>query len=99
MNDYPNYSSGFEYIFFSPVFKSISKADYFPQQNIQFIKNQIQFINPNNLIALGGITRDNFQLALDAGFNGVALLGAIWKNKNPVGYFSEFLNAFNEASK
>ncbi|MFN6037186.1 MAG: thiamine phosphate synthase [Bacteroidota bacterium] len=99
LNQYEGNKSDFEYVFFSPVFKSISKENYSPKLDIETIKNKIHVMSPNNLIALAGVTKDNFQYALDAGFNGVALLGAVWNSKNPVGYFSEFLNAFKVASK
>ncbi len=36
------------------------------------------------LIALGGINAENCQQAYQAGFEGVAVLGAIWKSNDPV---------------
>lgn len=70
----------FDYCFFSPVFSSISKSNYHPEFSIEDIKN---FIKNNTLqtsiIALGGIHENNITTILKAGFNGVAILGAIWK--------------------
>ena len=90
-----NIQEDFEYIFYSPVFKSISKNDYFPGMSIDELKLQIERSNSRKLIALGGINKENFNEALQIGFVGVALLGAVWQHKNPVNYFSEFLSAFN----
>ena len=39
------------------------------------------------IIALGGIDEDKIDMVNDSGFSGIALLGAIWQNENPVGKF------------
>ncbi len=69
----------FSYAFLSPVFDSVSKSDYKAVSfDLSQKKNNIQ------LIALGGITIDNYKQALDNGFDGVAFLGGVWKQPNPI---------------
>lgn len=70
----------FEYAFLSPVFPSISKVGYVSEKNLfAEVKKRTNF--QTKLIALGGITNDNKQLATDNGFDGVAMLGSIWERK------------------
>lgn len=70
---------GYDYLFLSPVFDSISKQEY----NHAFTPDELRkagsegIIN-NKIIALGGIHTANIPLAADYGFGGVAILGALW---------------------
>ncbi len=82
---------GFDYITFSPVFKSISKADYYPEINMDSIKRCLED-KTVPVIALGGVENDNLTQLLSMGFDGAALLGSIWRLKNTVervAYFKE----------
>ncbi len=77
-NDLPNC---FEYAFLSPVFLSISKAGYVSEKNLlEEVKKRTNF--HTKLIALGGITFENGQLAIENGFDNVAMLGAIWQGNS-----------------
>lgn len=73
----------FDYAFLSPVFDSISKDNYkarpfdLKQRKTTSIK----------LIALGGVKEDNCSKAYEMGFDGIALLGSIWKSENKVESF------------
>jgi len=78
----------FAYAFLSPVFDSISKPGY-PSVSFDFSKKKSGSVQ---LIALGGIQADNVQQAIQFGFDGAALLGAIWNSENPVNSFSEIKN-------
>ncbi len=73
----------FDYAFLSPVFESISKQGYGGNLNLCEIK---QFLNSKKarIIALGGIDEDKIETVKELGFSGIALLGAIWQNENPV---------------
>lgn len=73
----------FSYAFLSPVFDSISKTDY-KAVKFDFSKRHDK---KTELIALGGIHADNAQQAVQMGFDGVALLGAIWNSDDPVNTF------------
>lgn len=75
-----------EYAFLSPIYPSISKPGY------QSSKNHLESINKRRnfntkLIALGGISMENITETLEKGFDGVALLGCLWNNTNPLKNF------------
>lgn len=76
----------FDYGFLSPVFDSISKAGYKsrfnPDELRMFLKGRKE-----KIIALGGMDEDKIETVKKLGFSGIALLGAIWQNENPVGKF------------
>ncbi|AZA87838.1 thiamine phosphate synthase [Chryseobacterium shandongense] len=79
-------SDDWEYAFISPVFPSISKKGYGKDSNIL---NAIKNRNNSNvkLIALGGIHEKNINKVVSSGVDGMALLGAIWENDNPLQIF------------
>jgi thiamine-phosphate pyrophosphorylase len=68
----------FDYTFLGPVFDSISKTGYMSgfwrDMGITDERGSIK------MIAIGGISTNNIQKALDMGFDGVAVLGTIWKD-------------------
>ena len=72
---------GFNYVFLSPVFDSISKHGYrsmfSPEEITEFFKNNA--LN-TKVIALGGISAENIETALSMGFDGAAVMGALWNN-------------------
>ncbi|MGZ3885502.1 MAG: thiamine phosphate synthase [Bacteroidia bacterium] len=66
----------FSYAFYGPVFESISKPGYKPKENMfPILKKENRAVK---LIAIGGVTPDKMMLLNDFGFDGVALLGAVW---------------------
>ncbi|WP_010177835.1 thiamine phosphate synthase [Aquimarina agarilytica] len=65
----------FDYHFLSPVFSSISKEGY---EGKGFDVNHID----KRIIALGGINETNIPETYQLGFNGVAVLGSVWKSEN-----------------
>lgn len=79
-------SKNWEYAFISPVFPSISKKGYGKDSEIL---NDIKKRDNSNvkLIALGGIHEDNIHVISDSNLDGVALLGAIWENNQPIEIF------------
>lgn len=74
------YNRIFKYAFLSPIFNSISKPNYFGSFSLLALKN---FFTQNELkiktFALGGIDETNIEKAQYIGFDGVAVLGAIWE--------------------
>ncbi len=78
----------YTHFFLSPVFNSISKKDYKSNFNLSEISEFLQENQELKIIALGGISNNNFRQCIDIGFSGMALLGAIW-NEN------DALNAYN----
>ncbi|WP_341903251.1 thiamine phosphate synthase [Fluviicola taffensis] len=83
MEEFNNLPDHFSYAFLSPVFDSISKSDY---KGVKFDLTKRQN-KATKLIGLGGIQSDNVAQAIRMGFEGVALLGAIWNSDNPVESF------------
>lgn len=81
MIDFNELSEVFDYAFFGPVFKSISKPNYI--SNLEFKKELEQRENNKTaLIAVGGIKSNSIKKALKYGFDDVALLGTIWTSSN-----------------
>ena len=78
LRSYAKLMEYFNYTFMGPVFDSISKTGYmsgfWKDMGITDEKASIK------MIAIGGISTDNVQKALDMGFDGVAVLGTIWKD-------------------
>jgi thiamine-phosphate pyrophosphorylase len=77
---YKTLSTCFSYTFFGPVFNSISKQGY-----SSTLADGFTFpVEKNNLevIALGGVDSTNIATAMKMRFDGVAVLGAIWKSPN-----------------
>ena len=70
------YDGLFDYVFLSPVFESISKPGYVAGCELRVLGK----MNKTKVIALGGIQASNILKAKEYGFDGVAVLGAIWQN-------------------
>ncbi len=75
------------YVFLSPIFDSISKQDY----KSKFDLNEISLAGyeSRNIYALGGVTESNLLTCAQIGFDGVAVLGSIWKSDSPLASFKE----------
>ncbi|HKO78164.1 MAG TPA: thiamine phosphate synthase [Flavobacterium sp.] len=86
IEDFNALDSTFEYAFLSPIFPSISKEDYYSKTDFfEAIKERTNYTT--KLIALGGIESKNAELALENGFDNIALLGTIWNQNNPIENF------------
>ncbi len=72
----------FNYVFLSPIFNSISKEGYKGNFDLSELKKVVSLNkakgNPK-VIALGGIDEQHLEKAKEMGFDGVAVLGALWK--------------------
>lgn len=90
---------GVDYAFLSPVFDSISKPGYRsafdPEQIAGFLKEK----DRPPVIALGGVNRINIKKAVQAGFEGVALLGAVWSVRDCNIDIPETVKNFNALAK
>jgi len=86
IKDFNLLSPLFDYAFISPIFDSISKENY---KAVSFDLNEKR--NNVKLIALGGITLDNFAKAIEMGFDDVAFLGGVWNNEQPEKTISELV--------
>jgi len=72
----------FDYFLLSPVFDSISKKDY-KGSGFDVISSK------KRIIGLGGISKKTIPAAVNLGYKGVAVLGAVWESENPVESFKE----------
>lgn len=72
----------FDYLFLSPVFKSISKPGYTGNLDMPEVKAYLSEQRKTQIIALGGIDETKIQGLKNYMFDGVAVLGAVWTN-NP----------------
>ncbi|WP_299289583.1 thiamine phosphate synthase [uncultured Mucilaginibacter sp.] len=76
----------FDYVLLSPVFNSISKANYPGFADASFTLQKS--VNAPEVIALGGIDATNIHQLKAMNFDGAAVLGAIWqKPENAVSNF------------
>ena len=91
MKEYKNLSPDFDYAFFGPVFNSISKINYSSVVEDNF--NLSREKTATKIIAIGGINEENINKAFEMGFDGAALLGAIWQEPK------EALNNFKKIYK
>ena len=82
----------FSYAFLSPVFNSISKKNY-PASSF----NWDALVKKENakLIALGGINSVTCSSPDLSRFDGIALMGAIWKSESPLAEFDSIIKKWN----
>ncbi len=67
-----------DYAFLSPVFDSISKQGYKTAFDQNDLTEALKKPRSTKLIALGGIDVDTARKAIEMGFDGIAVMGAIW---------------------
>ncbi len=68
-----------DYCFLSPVFPSISKTGYVVSRDMEEVASVLFKPREQEVFALGGIQVENAAQCCKAGFNGVAVLGALWQ--------------------
>jgi thiamine-phosphate pyrophosphorylase len=84
----------YTYVFISPVYDSISKADYKADIDLngaKALKQQLQAEGRHcpEIVGLGGISAAQIEELLEYGFDGAALLGSIWESDDPLKRFVE----------
>lgn len=89
-----------DYCFLSPIYSSISKKGYGPGKELQDKSSLGSYVASSRapVVALGGIQPQNFEEIAELGFQGVALLGCVWNQPDPVEAATEALEVFREAS-
>ena len=91
-----NLTLPFEYIFYSPLFESISKENYGSDSSIEALQNIRTALKKNTaipIIGLGGIHAGNIVRVKECGFDGAAVLGAIWEHSDPITSFGNIASA------
>ena len=71
----------FDYLVFSPVFSSISKENYHPKVSESKLTETLKKV-PTPVVALGGVTPNNYSILFELGFKGAMLSGFVWDTKN-----------------
>jgi phosphoribosylanthranilate isomerase len=67
-----------EYCFLSPIYDSISKKGYKAKFDTETLKEFLKKERQIKVIALGGVTAENYTEIIETGFDGGAFLGSIW---------------------
>ncbi len=93
-----NNKTAFRYVFISPVFDSISKKGYEGVINIndlKVLKEEIAVTGStcSRIIALGGVGVKELPVLFKAGFDGAAMLGAVWLSDDPLSVVRDALVA------
>jgi thiamine-phosphate pyrophosphorylase len=89
----------YDSVFFGPVFSSISKPGHGPRDNFSptELSSLLNSRTPNErsttVLALGGVTVAYLPQIRALGFDGVAVLGAVWQADDPVAAFCEIQDA------
>ena len=98
VDEYQALSSCFDYVFWGPVFNSISKEGYNStlQEGFVFpVKD-----NHPKAIAIGGINEHNLEQVKAMQFNGAALLGTIWqKSEDSIYQFKAVQKAWKKTDR
>ena len=74
-------AQGADYITFSPIYATPSKANYGPPQGLSLLRQVSQEVNLP-VLALGGITLHRVSDCLEQGAFGVALISDIWNSSH-----------------
>ena len=85
----------YNYVFLSPVFKSFSKINYsatFSDYSLKMAMNNATC----NVIALGGVDHSRVEKILELGFDGMAVLGSIWRSDKPMEEFIAIQNKIKQ---
>jgi thiamine-phosphate pyrophosphorylase len=95
---YTTLSKRFAYTFFGPVFNSISKVGYRSNFNKEFVFPAKE--KQAKVIALGGIDAGNIRSTIQMGFDGAAVLGAVWQSpKESIQQFKIIQQAWKQADR
>jgi thiamine-phosphate pyrophosphorylase len=74
---------GADYIGFGPVYPTLSKEDAGPAGGLDLLKQVVDEI-ALPVIAIGGITRDNAPMVIQARVHGIAVISAVCCQKDPM---------------
>lgn len=78
---------GFDYVWLSPVFESISKEAYtssFSDHQFDHWAKELKELKQTPVHALGGVTARHAIKLAQRGFDGMVVLGSVWSNVNGI---------------
>jgi len=94
-----NAEYGYDYVFLSPTFDSISKSNHTSQFSPRLIKRILEDTKMT-VYALGGVDASKIELAKELGFKGIGLLGSIWNSdKDPFEAYKDVLDTIDFGDK
>lgn len=85
----------YDSVFFGPVFPSISKPGHGPagqwtQESLSLLlRHRTIAERRTRVIALGGVTAENGAQCRSLGFDGIAVIGAVWHAADPLRAFAK----------
>jgi thiamine-phosphate pyrophosphorylase len=88
--------SRYAYLFYGPVFASLSKPGYGPsagKSEAELGRELSRGAGGGLVYAIGGVTAERLARVRDIGFDGAAVLGAVWGEEDPVGSFRQLREA------
>ena len=85
----------YDRLLLSPIFPSLSKSGHHPSPDLSSAALRTVLALPRRaeVIALGGIEATRIPACRELGFDGVAVLGAIWQAADPMRAFTDIQNA------
>ena len=86
-------TNGADFITFSPIFATSSKAQYGEPQGLEKLQSVTQAVQIP-VLALGGIDKHRINTVLETGAHGVAMISAIWSSPNIKNASLEFMKFF-----
>jgi len=87
----------YDYVFLSPIFPSISSPDSQPPFSLREVETTVRHAR-SNIFALGGIDKSRVETVRSLGFQGVALLGALWESEHPAEVFRSVKQAIDSTT-
>ncbi|MBJ6109036.1 thiamine phosphate synthase [Hymenobacter sp. BT523] len=86
------YRRRYDYVFLSPIFDSLSKEQYAAAFDLADVAATLRKLRQRagyapQVLALGGIEAHRLGAVQQAGFEGAAVLGAVWQSPDPVAAF------------
>jgi thiamine-phosphate pyrophosphorylase len=92
------YLRSFAQVMFGPVFASLTKAGYgpapdFPWNELQGVLKARDERATATVLAIGGVTAGRLGRCAELGFDGAAVMGAVWSEADPVRAFAEITEA------
>ena len=95
------YLRAFDQVLFGPVFSSITKPGYappadFPWKELTSILEGRGSQEKAEVLAIGGVTADRLERCHELGFEGAAVMGAVWGDPEPVQAYVRIIEAANK---
>jgi thiamine-phosphate pyrophosphorylase len=84
-----------DYLFFGPVFPSLSKPGHGPAADFPWgiLREALRGKSGGDVYAVGGVTAGGLPRLSELGFDGAAVLGAVWGDPDPVRAFARVSEA------